>query len=142
MKSAIETIPLHATRAALACAFVLGLAACDQQQKPPPTQFGENFEILPGNAAKSASSGIAPRAPVSVDIPDPVDAALASKVKEALSAEPALKSVTVEVVAIDGVVTLNGTADTLASSDQAALKALDVDGVRSVRNEIVVVRGS
>ncbi len=142
MKYGIVTVPLHACRAALACALVLGLAACDQQQKPSPTQFGKNFEILPGNAAKSASSGEAPPAPVSVDIPDPGDAALASRVKAALSAEPALQSVTVEVVAIDGVVTLNGTADTHASSDQAARRALDVDGVRSVKNEIVIVRGS
>lgn len=131
----------NALRAALAGALALGLAACDQQQKPKPSQFGENFEILPGNPAKSAS-GAAPRTGVSVDIPDPGDAALASKVKAVLSAEPALKSVTLDVVAIDGVVTLNGTAETHASSDQAAKMALNVDGVRSVKNEIVVVRGS
>jgi hypothetical protein len=131
--------PRFALRAALSGAIALGLSACDQQQKPPPRQFGENFEILPGNSTQSAA---APRSPVSVDIPDPGDMALASRVKAALRAEPALKSVTVDVIAIEGVVTLNGTADTLASSDRAARMALDVDGVRSVKNEIVIVRGS
>jgi len=127
-----------ALRAALAGAIALGLVACDQQ-KPQPSQFGENFEVLPANSAKSAA---APRAPVSVDIPDPDDVALASRVKTALGAEPVLKSVTVDVIVNDGVVTLKGTADSHASSDRAARMALDVDGVRSVKNEIVIVRGS
>jgi hypothetical protein len=142
MKFDTGSFPRNALGAALAGVIALGLAACDQQQKTPPSQFGENLEILPGHSAKSASSGAAPRSPVSVDIPDPGDAALASKVKAVLSAEPALKSVMVEVVAIDGVVTLNGTADTHATSDRAARTALDVDGVHSVKNEIVIVRGS
>jgi osmotically-inducible protein OsmY len=40
------------------------------------------------------------------------------------------------------VITLSGTADTPAKSHQAAMVALNVDGVRSVKNEIVVVKGS
>ncbi len=135
-------VPRNALRAALAGFLALGLAACDQQQKPPPSQFGENFEILPGNASRPAGDAAARRDPVSVAIPDPGDVALESRIKSAIAAEPALKSITVDVIAIDGVVTLNGTADTHASSDRAARIALDVDGVRSVKNEIVVVRGS
>jgi osmotically-inducible protein OsmY len=63
-------------------------------------------------------------------------------VKAALSAEPGLRSITVDVKSADGVITLYGTADTPASSHRAAMVALNVDGVRSVKNEMVVVRGS
>lgn len=139
MRSATENFTRHALRAALAGALALGLAACDQQSKAPPMKFGKNFEILPGN---SPSDGPAPRTAVAVDIPDPGDAALASRVKTAIAAEPALKSVTVEVNAAAGVVTLNGTADSHANSDHAARIALNTDGVRSVKNELIVVRGS
>jgi hyperosmotically inducible protein len=70
------------------------------------------------------------------------DAALAAKVKTALSSDPALRSMKVEVDAANGVITLSGAADTAAKSDQAATVALQVEGVRSVRNEMVVVKGS
>jgi hypothetical protein len=139
MRSDLAIVPRIALRAVLTGATLLGLAACEQQQKPPPTQFGKNFEILPGH---SGGSGPASQSGVSVDIPDPGDVALASKVRSALATEPALKTVTVDVVAVDGVVTLNGIADNHANSDRAARLALDVDGVRSVKNALVIARGS
>jgi osmotically-inducible protein OsmY len=67
---------------------------------------------------------------------------LEARVKAALSADPALRSVTVDVKSADGIVTLYGTADSPANSHQAAMVALNVEGVRSVKNEMVVVRGS
>jgi osmotically-inducible protein OsmY len=70
------------------------------------------------------------------------DWALAARVTAALSADPGLRSVTVDVKSADGVITLYGTADTPANSHRAAMVALNVDGVRSVKNEMVVVRGS
>jgi len=136
-----------ALHAALAGALALGLAACDQQpkQKSPPPKFDQSLETAP--ADKSAGGNIAPQAAapqgaVPLDIPDPGDVALASKVKSAITAEPALKAITVDVNAAAGVVTLNGTADTHANSDRAAKVALNVDGVRSVKNELIIVRGS
>ena len=44
--------------------------------------------------------------------------------------------------AAGGVVTLNGTVGFPAEKDRAALLALGVDGVRSVVNNLVVIRGS
>ena len=126
----------------LAGALALGLAACDQkqpQQKSQPMKFGENFEIAPEKAAGSAAPVTGAAA---VDIPDPADAEIATRVKTAINIEPGLQSVTVNVNVSSGVVTLNGTADTHSTSDRAARVALNIDGVRSVKNELVVVRGS
>jgi len=137
------TFPRNALHAALVGALALGLAACNQEQDPKPNQqFGENFEILPDQSRSASGSSAAPQVAVPMDIPDPGDAALASRVRSAITAEPGLRAVTVSVNAVAGVVTLNGTADTPANSDRAARIALDVDGVRSVKNDLVVVRGS
>jgi hyperosmotically inducible protein len=70
------------------------------------------------------------------------DAALAARVKAAISSNAGLRSVTVDVNAVKGVVTLYGTADTPVMSREAAMIALNVDGVRSVKNEMVIVKGS
>jgi osmotically-inducible protein OsmY len=67
---------------------------------------------------------------------------LEARVKAALSAEPDLRAVTVDVKSADGVITLYGTADTSSNSHRAAMVALNVDGVRSVKNAMVVIRGS
>jgi osmotically-inducible protein OsmY len=48
----------------------------------------------------------------------------------------------VEVAAANGVVTLYGVVDGPADKERIALLALGVDGVRSVVNNLVVVRGS
>lgn len=127
---------------AAAGALALGLAACDQQ---PEANDAQAFEKLVRNAgrdpatpepaadAMSKSDGHAGTG---------IDTVLEARVKAALSADPALRSVTVDVKSADGIVTLYGTADTPANSHQAAMVALNVEGVRSVKNEMVVVRGS
>jgi hyperosmotically inducible periplasmic protein len=130
----------------IAGALLLGLAACDQKlQADKP---GKTFDSLVENAGRNLESAPAP-APVAPGLSatqpggsPATDAALAARVKAALSAEPALRSVTVDVKSTDGVVTLYGTADSSAKSHQAAIVAMNVDGVRSVKNEMVVVRGS
>jgi hypothetical protein len=140
MKFSTGPIPRYLLCAA-AGAVAFGLAACDQQQKPPAARFGKNFEILPpGKDAAGNSAGS--RAAVSVDIPDPEDAAIASRVRTALSAEPLLGRVTVTIFAKDGVVTLRGTAESRADRDRAVELALHVDGVYSVNDELIVVRGA
>jgi osmotically-inducible protein OsmY len=70
---------------------------------------------------------------------------LSSKVKQALRTPEvgaAPSSGYLEVAAADGVVTLNGTVEVPAEKERAALTALQVEGVRSVVNNLVVVRGS
>jgi len=128
---------------AIAGALMLGLAACDLQ--PKADNPSKSFDNLVKNAGRDRESApaSAPAAPSAIPsggaAPDPV---LEARVKAALSAEPGLRSVTVDVKSADGIITLYGTADTPANSHRAAMVALNVDGVRSVKNEMVVVRGS
>lgn len=70
------------------------------------------------------------------------DAALTGKVKAAFVAESDLKSMAIDVDTAAGVVTLYGTVDTAALRDKAAQVASNVDGVKSVRNNLVVLKGS
>ena len=128
---------------AIAGALTISLAACDLQSKADPP--GKSFDNLVENAGRDRDAARAP-APVrqgmnQSEAPAP-DAVLEERVKAALSADPGLRSVTVDVKSDDGVITLFGTADSPATSHQAAMVALNVDGVRSVRNEMVIARGS
>jgi osmotically-inducible protein OsmY len=68
--------------------------------------------------------------------------ALAARVKAALIAAPGLKSARIDVDAANGVVTLVGTAENPDKRDLAAQLASNVEGVASVRNQIVVASGS
>lgn len=128
---------------AIAGALMLALAACDRQ--PGAGNPAKGFDNLVDNAGRDRESAPAP-APgpqgMNQSGGSAPDAVLEARVKAALSAESDLRSLTVDVKSTDGVVTLYGTADTPAKSHRAAMVALGVDGVRSVRNEMVVVRGS
>lgn len=138
-------IHLHRTLTVVAAgALALGLAACDQE---PKTEDAKTFDKLVQNAGRDREPAVpAPGADAMKKSDSPAgpgtDAAVAARVKAALSAEPALRSLTVDVKSSDGIVTLYGTADSPANSHQAAMVALNVEGVRSVKNEMVVVRGS
>jgi osmotically-inducible protein OsmY len=139
------TKPEKTLRLALAGALLLGLAACDgKTQSGSPTKSFDNLVENAGRnvtvPAQSASSEAGMTRPQSSS--PATDLVLEARVKAALSADPGLRSVTVDVKSADGVVTLYGTADSPAKSHQAAMVALNVDGVRSVRNEMVIVRGS
>jgi hypothetical protein len=126
---------------AMAGALALSLAACDP--KPSADNPGKTFDRLVENAGRNLEPA-APGAEMNAASPSSVgtDAVLAARVKAALSADPGLRPITVDVNAANGVITLYGTADTPAKSHQAAMVALNVDGVRSVKNEMVVARGS
>lgn len=136
-------------RLALAGALLLGVAACDQgpQTENSAKSFdnlvknaGRDREMTPTRAVPDDSGKSQPQSGSSGS--SGTDLVLAARVKAALSAEPGLRSVTVDVKSTDGVITLYGTADSAAKSHQAAMVAMNVDGVRSVRNEMVIVRGS
>ena len=131
---------------ATAGALALTLAACDP--KPAADNPAKTFDSLVENAGRNLEPAPAPAAPAGAGMTHSqsggpaTDLALAARVTAALSADPGLRSVTVDVKSADGVITLYGTADTPAKSHRAAMVALGVDGVRSVKNEMVVVRGS
>lgn len=62
------------------------------------------------------------------------DADISAKVKDAIAADPALKDMQFTVETNDGVVTLNGTADTADQIQRALALARAVPGVKSVVN--------
>lgn len=64
------------------------------------------------------------------------DAALTAKVKTALLADDEVKGLRIDVDTRNGVVTLNGTADTAAHVSRAETVAKGVDGVKSVENKL------
>jgi hypothetical protein len=70
------------------------------------------------------------------------DASISDKAVTALSAERSLRAAEIHVRTRASVVTLDGSADTPQSRDKAAQVVLNVQGVRSVRNEIRIDEGS
>lgn len=131
--------------AVAASALALSIAACEQQSTPE--QVGkniaravENARDQAGQSAEQAKEAVGDRTAEAGKVLD--DAAVTAKVKSALVAEPGLKSLAINVDTMAGVVTLRGTADTPASRTKAEQLAMNVEGVRSVTNEIVVVKGS
>ena len=60
------------------------------------------------------------------------------KVKMALAREPDLKALQMNVNTVNGVVTLEGTADSRQTSEKAAAVAERVEGVRNVVNRLVI----
>jgi osmotically-inducible protein OsmY len=127
-----------------AAAAVLFLGACDQIQslwksEPPPQAQAPAEGKIEVAKAKPAE----PPKPLETEKP-PVDEnkVLAGRVKSALGADPALKLLAIDAGASDGVVTLYGTADNKTNRDKAARVASSVPGVKSVKNELVIVAGS
>ena len=138
-----------AARSVAASVLVFGLTACDQIQSlwksdktasPAPAS-------QPMPAPKATEETTNPikigdvRAPAEAPKVDP-DKELAAKVKSALGSDASLKTLAIDAGATNGVVTLWGTADTRAHRDRAARVASEVPGVKSVKNELVIVAGS
>jgi len=64
------------------------------------------------------------------------DAAVTTKVKAALLAEPGLRSMEIHVDTKDGVVTLTGSPDSAANRDRAVVIARNVAGVKDVVDQM------
>jgi len=125
---------------------VLGLAVAACEDKPsagnvPPVAASTPQTVQPAapqiESPKPVDAQKSPESPQAAE-----DAALAAKIKSVLGAEPALKRSTVDVGVSNGAVTLYGTADTRAHLDKAAQLAASIPGVKSVKNEMVIVAGS
>jgi hypothetical protein len=119
------------TVAAFAAAALV-LSACND---PSPQADGSTPATAP---VPQRSAEAAPNKGGSAQVQLAADMELSGKVKDALQ-EPGRR---VEVAASDGVVTLYGTVDRPTDKDRIALAALEVEGVRSVVNNLVVMQGS
>jgi osmotically-inducible protein OsmY len=69
------------------------------------------------------------------------DATITTKVKSAVLAEPGLKTLQIGVDTKDGVVTLSGTVDNPSLKERAMQITQQVDGVRSVVDNLAVKTG-
>ena len=96
----------------------------------------ETVAGLPG--VKSVTNGLA----VVGDQPtEPSDGWISLKVKAALAFHKNVKATDISVQTEDGVVTLTGHADSEAHKELAGEYAKDVEGVRTLRNQLVVATG-
>lgn len=132
-----------ALTAVTAAAAVLSLGGCDWIQSLWKSEPAPQAQQAPAQGKIEVAAAKPVEAPKPVE-PPPVDEnkVLAGKVKSALGADPALKMLAIDAGASDGVVTLYGTADNKRNRDKAARVASGVPGVKSVKNELVIVAGS
>ena len=138
-------IDANRTRRALyiaaASAFSLSLAACDQNTSAE--KVGRNIDRAADKAEKKVDQASdAAGKKLSEAGKSMEDAALTAKVKSALIAEPGLKALSINVDTADGVITLNGTANSPENRDKAVQVAQNVPGVKSVRDNLVVSKGT
>ena len=112
--------------------LVACLSACE---KPGPAETaGKKIDQTVGEAGKQLNDSVdkaTDKASVAID-----DTEITAKIKGAFLAEPGLKTLQISVQTDKGVVTLSGSADTLASSDMAKALAGAVAGVSKVNNQL------
>jgi osmotically-inducible protein OsmY len=136
-----------ALSAVTAAAAVLGLGACDQIQSlwKSDTPTSTQAQQAPAEGKIEIAKNKLAELPKSLEPEKPAvdeNKVLAGKVKSAFGADPALKMLAIDAGVSDGVVTLYGTADNKKNRDKAARVAAGVPGVKSVKNEMVIVAGS
>jgi hyperosmotically inducible periplasmic protein len=124
-----------ALQVVMAGALALGLAACEREQSPE--RIGRQIDRAPGQTIPQLDQLAPPAAGARG-----ADLALADRVKAALTTAPDLQFQVIDVVVSNGVVLLQGTAETPADRDKAGQIASGVEGVKSVENQIAVKRGS
>ena len=136
----------------VAAAAMLGLALAACGDKPTGETAAPNIEPTADAAAKQAAAAERKKAEEKKPAVDPAKQAadakaaaersLAAKVKTAILESPGLKNLAMDVRASGGEVTLFGTADSDAQIERAGKVAAGVPGVSSVKNKLLVVRGS
>jgi hyperosmotically inducible protein len=144
---------MNANRTRLAALSVLAsatiLVACDRTTTTTTTPAGTTTTPSGTTSTTSSTTTTAPSTAASNAMSatnsamskagDAVsDSAVTGKVKTALLADDDVKGLKIDVDTKDGVVTLNGTADTSAHSQKATTIARGIEGVKSVENKLTV----
>lgn len=128
--------------ALFAAGTVIFAAGCDQRNSTSPSTSSTATPPATSSApstTKSASTAGDKMATSTQKAGDKVDdAAITTKVKTALMAEPGLRSLEINVDTRDNVVTLNGTVDSQEKKQRAMQIAQGVEGVKSVSDNLVV----
>lgn len=129
---------------ALSLLLAFGLGACD---KPGPAETaGRKLDQVASDTSKKVGETVdkveqkmSEQGAKTAQAFD--DSEITAKIKAALLAESGLKSLHISVDTVHGVVTLSGSVDAKANSDQARALAASVEGVREVNNQLVVTPG-
>ena len=121
----------------LASALFLALAACSDDPPPAKPAAKPAPPAPPGETPHPPGEAKAPPAPQ-----PPTQHELAQRVKQALEGEAKVQAAAIDVTAAEGRVTLWGTAATAGERNRAGQVASKVDGVKSVDNQLKVVKGS
>jgi len=121
----------------LVSALLLSLAACSDDAPPAKPAATPAAPAPQAEVPKPAAEAKAPEAPK----PDP-NKELAQRVKQALEGEAKVQAAGIDVTAAEGRVTLWGTTATAGERNRAGQVASKVDGVKSVDNQLKVVKGS
>jgi osmotically-inducible protein OsmY len=112
-----------------------GVAVAGCNKPNSPETVGQRVDRATDKMAAQTSAAASKTAEV-VD-----DAAITTKVKTAILAEPGLKSLEINVDTKDAVVTLSGTVDSPPMKDRAKEIATNVSGVRSVVDNLTSKSG-
>jgi osmotically-inducible protein OsmY len=102
------------------------------QSKDDKALAADTVENLPGVSGVKNELTIAPT------YPEHSDAWMALKIRGRLLVKGNVSAASTKVDVVDGVATLTGTADNLAQKELTEVYARDVDGIKSVKNQIVV----
>jgi osmotically-inducible protein OsmY len=126
--------------AAAASALVL---ACSPQDRSDAKTDASRAANATGNAAERAAdaTGDAARKAGNAVAETASDATLTTKVKSALLADEEVKGLQINVDTANQIVTLTGQAQSASAKQRAEQLALQVDGVKSVKNNINVAGG-
>jgi len=127
----------------IAALLLAGLSACD---KPGPAErAGQNIDRSVDQVGKKMSDTAdkvgekvteqGDKAGVAIE-----DTEITAKIKAAIFAEPGLKTLQISVDTIRGVVTLTGSVNSRADSENAKALASAVKGVKEVDNRLDIIR--
>lgn len=121
----------------------LGLVACSRSNSGSAERAGnragsamQSAGSAVGSAAANAGSAVGSAAESTGTAL--TDTAITAKVKAAILAKPGLRIMQINVDTTHGVVTLTGTVRSQQDSDRAAAVVGNIDGVRSVNNQLTV----
>jgi osmotically-inducible protein OsmY len=84
----------------------------------------------------SVPSGPIPMGDLSNSAAQPSDSVLMQKIRNALATDPSTSGAGIHVAAKDGMVTLKGEVDSSATKEHAQQVVSQIDGVKSVDNEL------
>jgi hyperosmotically inducible protein len=121
----------------LSSTLTISLSGCEKQG--PAEKAGKSIDSAieqSGDKIQSTSDALdrqTEKASIALD-----DTAITAKVKEAIFVEPELEVLKISVNTTNGVTTLTGSVDTPQNSIRAEEIASKVNGVKSVKNQLVI----